>query len=392
MINTGNIKNAANAMPFYNYLTSEKSTKTGRSHYELKDHLGNIRTVISDSKLIVDSDNSSTVSSSDNFVPEVRSAMSYYPFGMKMPGTEFYSGAKPRYDYNGKETDQESGLQDYGMRIYDKRIGKFLSVDPLTKQYSYLTPYAFAENDVISSIDLDGLEKYRVVGRSFAPRGSFGASHFESKADDRTKFEIADYMKVSARIHIEVGIDLDAWSISKKIQSQNTIVKGGSSWKVSQQEINAKPKGSKDDKQMEIEGDYSAKNGTEIGPGIDIQFDIKINNKYKDMVTVSTNLTGNIFPAQETMIFDEKGTGIFLGTSTAKGSPLTGVWGDGKENKLSKSTIAIATDDNGNFMGVYSQDKNGNLQVTSPDAYNKTFTERMVWDGQDGREDYEQKK
>lgn len=37
-------------------------------------------------------------------------------------------------------------------------IGKFLSVDPLTKQYPMLTPYQFASNKPISGVDLDGLE------------------------------------------------------------------------------------------------------------------------------------------------------------------------------------------------------------------------------------------
>ena len=49
--------------------------------------------------------------------------------------------------------------QDYGMRIYDPRLGRFLSVDPLTKGYPELTPYQFAENSPLLNIDLDGLEK-----------------------------------------------------------------------------------------------------------------------------------------------------------------------------------------------------------------------------------------
>ena len=64
-----------------------------------------------------------------------------------------------RYGFNGKENDGESGTQDYGMRIYNPALGKFLSVDPLFKEYSYKTPYDFAENDVIRAIDLDGGEK-----------------------------------------------------------------------------------------------------------------------------------------------------------------------------------------------------------------------------------------
>lgn len=40
----------------------------------------------------------------------------------------------------------------------DPRIARFLSVDPLTKEYPMLTPYQFASNTPIWAIDLDGLE------------------------------------------------------------------------------------------------------------------------------------------------------------------------------------------------------------------------------------------
>ncbi|HPZ86603.1 MAG TPA: RHS repeat-associated core domain-containing protein [Flavihumibacter sp.] len=67
-----------------------------------------------------------------------------------------------RYGFNGKENDNEvkgvGNQQDYGMRIYDPRLGRFLSVDPITKQYPELTPYQFASNSPIAAIDLDGLE------------------------------------------------------------------------------------------------------------------------------------------------------------------------------------------------------------------------------------------
>lgn len=48
--------------------------------------------------------------------------------------------------------------QDYGMRIYDPRVGRFLSSDPLTKKFPYYTPYQFAGNMPIAAIDLDGAE------------------------------------------------------------------------------------------------------------------------------------------------------------------------------------------------------------------------------------------
>ncbi len=64
------------------------------------------------------------------------------------------------YGFNGKENDNDAGegIQDYGMRIYDGRLGRFLSVDPLKKKYPYYTPYQFAGNMPIRYIDLDGLE------------------------------------------------------------------------------------------------------------------------------------------------------------------------------------------------------------------------------------------
>jgi len=40
------------------------------------------------------------------------------------------------------------------------RVGKFLSVDPLTASYPWYTPYQFAGNKPIEAIDLDGLEEY----------------------------------------------------------------------------------------------------------------------------------------------------------------------------------------------------------------------------------------
>ena len=60
---------------------------------------------------------------------------------------------------NDNEVKGNGNQQDYGMRIYDTRLGKFLSVDPLTKTYPWYTPYQFAGNKPIWATDLDGLEE-----------------------------------------------------------------------------------------------------------------------------------------------------------------------------------------------------------------------------------------
>ena len=81
---------------------------------------------------------------------------------MLIDSRSYSSGTGYRYGFNGKYKDNEisgNGNQyDYGFRIYNPRLGKFLSVDPLTKSYPELTPYQYASNTPIQAIDIDGLE------------------------------------------------------------------------------------------------------------------------------------------------------------------------------------------------------------------------------------------
>ncbi len=80
---------------------------------------------------------------------------------MLMPGRSFGS-ENYRFGFNGKENDIEvKGIGnsiDFGARIYDPRIGRFLSVDPYTEKYAMLSPYQFAPDNSIKFIDQDGKE------------------------------------------------------------------------------------------------------------------------------------------------------------------------------------------------------------------------------------------
>ncbi len=68
-----------------------------------------------------------------------------------------------RFGFNGKENDNEvkgTGNQiDFGSRIYDPRLGRWLSLDPLAKKYPSESPYNFAGNSPISIMDPDGKRK-----------------------------------------------------------------------------------------------------------------------------------------------------------------------------------------------------------------------------------------
>jgi RHS repeat-associated protein len=88
-------------------------------------------------------------------------AQDYYSFGMQVPGRSFNNGSH-RYGFNGKENDNEvkgvGNETDYGIRVYDPRVRRFMSVDPIQAKCPELTPYQYASNSPITFIDLDGLE------------------------------------------------------------------------------------------------------------------------------------------------------------------------------------------------------------------------------------------
>jgi RHS repeat-associated protein len=93
---------------------------------------------------------------------------------MQMPGRDTTFKSQYRYGFNGKEMDNETyGGQgneyDYGFRIYNPRIGRFLSVDPLAKYYPQLNPYQFASDNPIEFVDMDGLEAAlpKVIGNTW---------------------------------------------------------------------------------------------------------------------------------------------------------------------------------------------------------------------------------
>ena len=85
-----------------------------------------------------------------------------YPFGMVMPTRSFEAGVGYKYGFNSKESDDETygdgNVYDYGFRIYNPRLGKFLSFDPLADKFPMLTPFQFASNNPIINVDLDGRE------------------------------------------------------------------------------------------------------------------------------------------------------------------------------------------------------------------------------------------
>ncbi|OMP80019.1 RHS repeat-associated core domain-containing protein, partial [[Flexibacter] sp. ATCC 35208] len=130
--------------------------RRGKKFFELTNHLGNVLATVSDRKIQV-SGNGTTV---DYYNADVVSAQDYYPFGMIQPGRSYNAGGY-RYGFNGKENDNEvkgEGNQiAFEARAYDSRVGKFLSIDPLTKNYPNNSPYIFGANNPVTFIDALGM-------------------------------------------------------------------------------------------------------------------------------------------------------------------------------------------------------------------------------------------
>ncbi len=131
----------------------------GQKAYELTNHLGNVLVTVNDIKTPVYTTTAPITFT--HFKANVITASDYYPFGMAMPGRTFTSD-KYRYGFNGKEKDNEvsgSGNNlDFGARIYDARLGKWLSVDPLAGKMPGYSSYCYTFNNPINLVDDDGRE------------------------------------------------------------------------------------------------------------------------------------------------------------------------------------------------------------------------------------------
>lgn len=115
--------------------------------YFLKDHLGNIRMVITDDY---------------NVTSPILEANSYSPFGLEQKniGLQATGNMANRYKFNGGSelnSDFNINLYETNFRSLDPQLGRFWQVDPMAKQSCMLSPYSYAADNFISNNDPTGL-------------------------------------------------------------------------------------------------------------------------------------------------------------------------------------------------------------------------------------------
>jgi RHS repeat-associated protein len=114
----------------------------GQYEYNITDHLGNLRLAFKDSLGIA--------------VPT--QSIFYEPWGLSMKSMQVTRNPLNfnKFQYNGKETQLETGFIDLGNRSINPTIGRMLSIDRFAEKYSDLSGFQFAGNNPIMYVDING--------------------------------------------------------------------------------------------------------------------------------------------------------------------------------------------------------------------------------------------
>ena len=133
---------------------NSSGTITGYTVYHhITDHLGSVRA-------ITNANTGTVVETSD-----------YLPFGTRWSQTSGSSSATitdatNRWRYSGKEEQKAINstlpLIDYGARMYDPTIARWLSVDPMAEKYYPLSPYGYCAGNPINILDPNGSDVWEI--------------------------------------------------------------------------------------------------------------------------------------------------------------------------------------------------------------------------------------
>ena len=134
--------------------------------FNYTDHLGNVRLSYQDidkngtlghEKIVVSG--GGLANGYIDYISPIIEENHYYPFGLKHEGYNYTYSTGNNYKYNGKELQDELGLNvyDYDNRIYDPAYGRFWEIDPKGELGRKWSPYNYCFDNPIYFQDPDGM-------------------------------------------------------------------------------------------------------------------------------------------------------------------------------------------------------------------------------------------
>lgn len=125
----------------------------GEKQYELSNHLGNVLVVVSDRRFAYE--DAGAIGNVKYYESDIVAGQDYDPLGNLLEGRNWYNSY--RFGFNDYEYDHLicslNSIVDYGERLYDTRIGRYFTIDPLTTEFTWQTPYSYCLNNFIALKD-----------------------------------------------------------------------------------------------------------------------------------------------------------------------------------------------------------------------------------------------
>ncbi|MBQ9463417.1 MAG: RHS repeat-associated core domain-containing protein [Bacteroidales bacterium] len=108
------------------------------------DHLGSVRAIVRNGQVTERND--------------------YYPYGGRHANSALTVDATNRWRFSGKEiqTTASVNLLDFGARMYDDRLCRWTTQDPLAEKYYGFSPYVYCAGEPVGKVDVDGQDEWEI--------------------------------------------------------------------------------------------------------------------------------------------------------------------------------------------------------------------------------------